>query len=310
MHEVGYWILHYGIVVVFASALIDRSGLPIPSFPVLLVAGALSRSGGPGAPAVIGAAALGVIIADLAWYTAATRLGGRVLGFLCRFTLSSDSCVRQTQDIFARFGAWSLLFAKFVPGLGYISVAMSGITRVRLYIFIAADSVGATLFVSLPVILGRIFHNAIDTVLARLTQLGEFGGAIVASLLLMYVAGRWIERQAFARKLRMARISVDELAGLIESGTPPIIFDVRRSDARLRDGVIPGAVAAHTEDMEKLLDAYPRDVEVVVYCSCPNETSAAIAALHLKRAGFANIRPLLGGIDAWVEAGRPIEIGA
>ena len=55
---------------------------------------------------------------------------------------------------------------------------------------------------------------------------------------------------------------------------------------------------------------YPREAEIVVYCACPNEESAATAAKHLKRAGFKKIRPLLGGIDAWVQAGHSVKLGA
>jgi rhodanese-related sulfurtransferase len=51
----------------------------------------------------------------------------------------------------------------------------------------------------------------------------------------------------------------------------------------------------------------PRDTEVVVYCACPNEVSAAQVARQLRRAGFVHVRPLMGGIDAWIAAGLPIE---
>jgi 3-mercaptopyruvate sulfurtransferase SseA len=46
---------------------------------------------------------------------------------------------------------------------------------------------------------------------------------------------------------------------------------------------------------------------IVIYCDCPNEASAAIAAKHRKREGFGKIRPLLGGFDAWVRAGYPLQ---
>jgi rhodanese-related sulfurtransferase len=106
----------------------------------------------------------------------------------------------------------------------------------------------------------------------------------------------------------MDRISVSELAALIDRGESPVIFDVRTAEARLRDGIIPGSLAAHYSEIATALEAYPREIEVVVYCSCPNEASAATAARHLKRAGFKKIRPLLGGIEAWSQAGRAIEI--
>ncbi len=307
MHQVSSLIQHYGLLVVFVSVLLDLGGAPLPSYPVLLVAGALSLSGGAPVPVVIAVGLAAAIVADLAWYAAGAKLGSRVLSLLCRFTFSPDSCVRQTQNTFARIGPWSLLFAKFVPGLGYVSVALSGITGLGLSSFVMLDAVGDALYVALPVVLGRVFHTAIDSVLSTLIRLGEYGVLIVAALLVLYIAGRWIERQAFVRRLKMDRISVDELAQMIDAGRTPVIFDVRPSAVRLKDGVIPGAVAADPDDIRSLVARYARDVEVVIYCACPNEASAALAALHLKRAGYRKIRPLLGGVDAWTEAGHPLQ---
>jgi rhodanese-related sulfurtransferase len=108
----------------------------------------------------------------------------------------------------------------------------------------------------------------------------------------------------------MDRITVTELAQMIDSGKNPVIFDVRPAEIRLRDGIIPGAHVAHPSDIETALHEFPRDAEIVVYCSCPNEASAALAAQHLRRAGFKTIRPLLGGIEAWEKAGYPIASAA
>ena len=308
MHQVSSLIQHYGLLVVFVSVLLDLGGAPLPSYPVLLVAGALSISGGAPLPAVIAVGVAAAITADLAWYAAGAKLGARVLSLLCRFTFSPDSCVRQTQDTFARIGPWSLVFSKFVPGLGYVSVALSGITGLSLSSFVVLDAIGDALYVSLPVVLGQVFHRAVDSVLSTLVRLGEYGILIVTALLVIYIAGRWIERQAFIRRLKMDRISVDELAGMIDAGQTPVIFDVRPSAARLKDGIIPGAVAANPADIRSLVAQYARDVEVVIYCACPNEASAALAALHLKRAGYRKIRPLLGGVEAWTQAGHALEI--
>jgi rhodanese-related sulfurtransferase len=75
----------------------------------------------------------------------------------------------------------------------------------------------------------------------------------------------------------------------------------------MQDGIIPGAVPAQPEDIDPVVATYSRELEIVVYCACPNEESAGMAANHLKQAGFKKIRPLLGGIDAWVQAGQPLE---
>jgi membrane protein DedA with SNARE-associated domain/rhodanese-related sulfurtransferase len=307
MQEVTQIIEHYGIAVVFLSVLLDKAGLPIPSYPVLLVAGALSVSGGSPALAVLAAAIAGAAIADLLWYGAGVKFGRRALSLVCRVSLSPDSCVRQTETMFSRRGPWSLIYIKFVPGLRYVSVVLSGISRVSLPLFVVLDGVGNALYFAVALLLGWLFHDALDAVMATLVQLGAFGIALVIAGLALYLAIRWIERQNFIRQLKMDRISVDELVALCEDGHKPIIVDVRSAEARIRDGMIPGALASAMSDAPSTFKDLSRDAEIVIYCSCPNEATAAMAALHLKRAGFKRIRPLLGGIEAWKEAGQPIE---
>src|SRR2546426_6492307 len=56
----------------------------------------------------------------------------------------------------------------------------------------------------------------------------------------------------------------------------------------------------------RLGDFFPHR-EVVLYCACPNEASAAYAAKKLLDRGYVRVRPLLGGLDAWVAAGHEVE---
>jgi rhodanese-related sulfurtransferase len=105
----------------------------------------------------------------------------------------------------------------------------------------------------------------------------------------------------------MDRITVDELVSLLGNEQKPILLDVRSRQARAA-GVIPGAISAHPDDMHPTLEHHDRDTEIVVYCACPNEATAALAAKHLKKAGFKKIRPLLGGIDAWAKAGHKLVV--
>ena len=58
---------------------------------------------------------------------------------------------------------------------------------------------------------------------------------------------------------------------------------------------------------EQISDEFPRDRDIIVYCSCPNEVSSARVALQLQRRGFTRVRPLFGGIDAWREQNYPTE---
>lgn len=184
---------------------------------------------------------------------------------------------------------------------------MAGITKMAPPLFLLLDGMGKLLFVSVGIALGLLFKNAVANVLSTLTELGQIGGAVVVAALALYVLGKWWRRRLFIRQLRMDRITVDELRQLIDDGPRLVILDVRPKEVRAQEGIIPHSLAAHPSDTDAALSDYPRDEEIVVYCDCPNEASAAIAARHLKKAGFKKIRPLLGGFEAWVDAGHPLE---
>jgi len=307
MEQIAGLIAQFGLLAVFLTVLLDEGGLPLPSWPLLAAAGAMAFTGSISLPAVIAAAVGGSIVADNLWYWIARLHGRRVLALLCKMSLSPDSCVRQTESVFSRVGPPALLFAKFVPGLGNITVALSGITRLPLRVFLPLEIAGSAIYLTIPILLGWLFHDAVASVLQTLAALGEYGLLLIAAALGGWLALRWRERQAFIRQLRMDRITVSELAALMaQEDTRPVILDVRPAEARAQGGMIPGAIAAHPENMDALAD-HSRDIEIVIYCACPNEASAAMAAHHLRRAGFKHIRPLLGGIDAWAGAGFALQ---
>ena len=307
MDHIVRLIGEFGLLAVFLNVLLDEGGLPLPSYPLLAVAGALAAQGQFSLASVIGAAVSGAFIADNSWYWIARRHGRRMLGVLCKLSLSPDTCVRQTETLFAKVGPAVLLFAKFLPGLGNVAIALSGITRIPPAVFVPFELVGASLYLGLPILLGWLFHDAVTNILDTLARLGAIGLAIVVGALALYLFLRWWERMLFIRQLRMDRITVDELVSLLDNEEKPILLDVRSREARA-GGVIPGAIAAHPGDMHPTLEHHDRDTEIVVYCACPNETTAALAAKHLKKAGFKKIRPLLGGIDAWAKAGHKLVV--
>lgn len=304
-----YLLERYGLLVVFVNLLLTEGGLPLPAYPTLATAGAMMGASAYDAPALLGTAVGASLLADIAWFINGRRNGRRILRALCRLSMSPDSCVRQTESLFARFGVWSLLFAKFFPGMTNITVALAGITRTPPALFLLLDIIGALAFVGVPVSLGWLFRDAIADVLNTLADFGLIGLIAVGGALALYLSVKWWQRKIFIRQLHMDRITVDQLIALIDEGRDPLILDVRPAEVRNQEGIIPGALPAHPADAGVALQGYSRDRDVVVYCSCPNEASAAVACLHLRRAGFHKIRPLLGGTDAWVKAGKPLQMG-
>ena len=299
------WLEHIGVLAVFALVLVEQVGLPLPTYPVLIVAGAWSARGGPSVANIVAAAIAACLLADLAWYASGRRFGSRVLRAMCRLSLEPDSCVADTEQMFARFGTRVLMIAKFIPGLGAVTTAMSGVVNERVTGFLVYDFIGAALWAGSAVALGSIFHDAVDDVFSELAALGRVGGLLILALLLVFLALKFWRRHQFFQQLRMSRITVQELNRLREGGAQLLLVDARPSASRVRDGVIPGAIAFEILVQDEVQSR--RGGEAVVYCACPNEATAARIAHKLISMGFHPVRPLVGGIHAWQDAGFAIE---
>ena len=299
-------ISEYGLLFVFFNILAQQLGAPLPAYPVLMVTGALAARGQLNLAALLGTAVAACLLADTVWFLIGGWMGRRVLRLLCRISLSPDGCVRQTESIYTRFGAPSLMVAKFVPGFATVATAMAGAMRIRRRAFLMFDAAGATLWAGIGLALGWLFASAIEEIVNTLAELGKWGLMLLAVATALYVTWKWWQRHRFNVQLRMARVSVDALAELLDRGEHPMIVDVRSATAR-EDGRIPGAIMALGDALAPELLAHPKDAMVVVYCACPNDASAVLAARKLLERGFRNVRPLAGGIDAWVAAGRALE---
>ncbi|HZV62015.1 MAG TPA: DedA family protein/thiosulfate sulfurtransferase GlpE [Methylophilaceae bacterium] len=295
----------FGLLIVFLNVLLEQGGLPIPAYPLLMVTGALLHQSTFTFGSLLAAAVSAALIADLCWYYAGRFYGRRVLGKLCRISLSPDSCVRQTESIYLRIGPPALLFCKFIPGFASISSALAGSTGTRLIQFIIFDGLGAALWAGSAIGLGMLFSDTIDELLLTLAEMGRWGGLFIGAALLIFIGRKWWERKRFLQEFRMARISVGELNDLLQSGQSPVIIDTRSANA-VEDGWIPGARFVSLDKVDQLEDEN-MDKPVILYCSCPNEITAAQVAKVLMQSGYTNVRPLQGGIDAWIQAGFPVE---
>jgi membrane protein DedA with SNARE-associated domain/rhodanese-related sulfurtransferase len=298
----------FGLSLVFLNVLLEQLGLPVPAVPTLVVAGALAANGRLPGSGLYALAVAACVIADSAWYVAGRFYGGRVMSLLCRISLSPDSCVSQTQNAFERWGARALVFAKFVPGLALIAPPLAGATRMHPARFIGFSALGSTLWVGTALLVGVLLRSQIEQLLPQAAHIGGAAAAVLLVVLACYIAYRWWERRRFLAALDMARISVEELRGRMQGDPAPVIVDVRSTTAQtLELRRIPGALHLQVQDVARHLGELPRDREIILYCTCPNEASAAKAARLLMNNGFSQVRPLKGGLEAWIEAGYTVE---
>lgn len=299
-------IEQYGLPFVFGNVLIEQLGAPIPAYPTLVMTGALLERSAYSAPMLVFTGVVAALIADYFWYLAGRKFGGRVLARLCKISLSPDSCVRQTESVYVRYGPASLLVAKFIPGFASVASALAGAIGTGPAKFVLFDTLGALLWVGSAVFLGSLFSSAVTDLLDVLAELGKWGILLIALAFAVYLGKKWWQRHTFLKDLRMARITVDELDLLLKSGNPPTIIDVRSTRAQ-ESGRIPGAMVLTDDDLSALVVNSDTNSEVIIYCACPNEASAAKVAKKLMQRGYTKVRPLTGGIDAWVAAGYKVD---
>jgi membrane protein DedA with SNARE-associated domain/rhodanese-related sulfurtransferase len=301
MNEVIRILSRHGAPIVFGAVLIEQLGLPLPSIPWLLAAGALSATGQSNFAIAVLMAVLACLVADGVWFYLGRARGAKVLGLLCRISLEPDSCVRRTQNLFTKYGWRGIVVAKFVPGLSTVAPPLAGMSGMNAAQFFAVDALGSLLYGGTFVVLGYLFSNQLQQIGSAIASIGSSALCLAIAAALAYIGYKYWQRKRLLDELRVARITVNELRHMMENGNQLVILDLRSNVEVASEAGIAGAIHLTLDDVKAGHFKIPKDSEVVVYCSCPNEVTAARVALMLRRHGFDRVRPLLGGIDAWHE---------
>jgi membrane protein DedA with SNARE-associated domain len=268
MHRTVEFLLHHGYTLLLAWVFAEQIGLPLPSMPLLLAAGALAGTAHLSFFASLLYAVLAAVAADSIWYYLGRRKGIRVLQLLCKISLEPDSCVRRTEGVFAKQGARSLLLAKFLPGLGTVAPPLAGVFHMRARRFLLYDVLGTVLWAGSFLGLGYAFSGEIERVAERLENLGGGLLVLVLAAFAAYIAYKYFARQSFLRELRIARITPDELKQKIDAGEELVIIDLRHSmDFEAEPETIPGAFRMDAKELEEKSDLLPRDREVILFCT-------------------------------------------
>ena len=112
----------------------------------------------------------------------------------------------------------------------------------------------------------------------------------------------------------LERLTAAEAYDAVRTGA--LLVDTRTSEQRARQGDLPGAVVIDRTVFEWRLD--PRspwripevagpDQQVVVVCR--QGFSSSLAAASLQRLGLHRATDVIGGVEAWLDAGLPTHEG-
>ncbi len=301
------FFLKYGYWILFLWVLIEQLGAPIPSVPILLTAGTLTATHKLSLSLVLLAVVLGSLISDSLWYLMGKKYGGVVVKLICRLSMESNTCVRKTEAYFSKRGAGALIVAKFIPGLSSVAAPIAGQTGMEYRLFAVYDTAGILLWALAFTLSGRFFGDFLKHHPNAFDWVARFGFLLFALLLLAFFIYRFFRQRAFIREIRLARVDPRELKEMMDHDQPVYIVDLRHPLDYLPDPrTLPGAILLSPDKLVQHCSEIPRDRDVVLFCTCPSEATAAKMALTIRRMGVYRVRPLLGGFDEWKRLGYPL----
>ena len=301
-------LLLYGYVLLFAWVLVEQLGIPLPAAPVLLAAGALSAQHEFNFFLALLAGLAASLAADSSWFLIGRRYGHRVLRILCKLSLEPTICVRRTQNSFGRRRAITVMIAKFVPGLATLAPPVAGQNGMAFGSFLFFDAIGATAWLCALMAAGRFFGDLIQRNPSLMDWVGRFSGALLVLGVLGFLVGRVVRRRMVIKKLVAARLEPEELKRQLDEGEQVFIMDLRHPLELVPEPfTLPGARHFAPESLATRHQEIPRDRDIVLFCSCPSEATAAKTAMTLHKLGIQRVRPLRGGYDEWKRLGYPLD---
>ena len=304
------FFLHFAYVILFLWVMGEQLGVPVPSLPLLLAAGTLTATHKLSLPLVLFAVVAGCFVSDTLWYMLGKRFGGTMVKLVCRLSFERSTCVRKTEDYFTKYGEQALLVAKFVPGLGTVAAPIAGpdgheVSRIPGLRSGRAPCSGRR----------RSPWSGVSLAMFCASILGRFPGWNIsrARCSCSPSSACWAigcgSSRPFCKQVRTSRLDPVELKRMLDGGQSPYIVDLRHPLDYLPDPrVLPGAIRLSPETLMQRSGEIPRDRDVILYCTCPSEATAAKMAMKLRQNGIYRVRPLLGGFDQWKKLG--LSVGA
>jgi membrane protein DedA with SNARE-associated domain/rhodanese-related sulfurtransferase len=297
MNETIDFLTQHGSAVLAAAVFAEQIGLPLPAMPFLIAAGALVGAGQMTLGMAVALAVLAAMAGDQVWFELGRRRGRLVLNWLCRISLEPTSCVRRTEDFFARHGVRSLLIAKFVPGYSTIAPPLAGIVGLSVPQYLLFNGLGTLLWVGTGLAVGLAFSDQLEQALSMSAQIGPTVGLTVFVAAMGYVVYKAVHR--YQEDQRVSRITVRQLMDKLAAGEDPVIVDLRALGARQEAAGISDAIALTLDELVARQHELPRDRDVILYCACPRDASSVEGVKRLRNVGFTRVWPLAGGLDAW-----------
>jgi membrane protein DedA with SNARE-associated domain/rhodanese-related sulfurtransferase len=287
--------------LVFINVFLQQLGFPVPAVPTMMIAASQTTTMMILSQMLL-AAVMASLLADWIWYQAGRKFGYRVLSLLCKLSINPSSCVNQTEARFTKWGVWSLVFGKFIPGFSTVAPPVAGALGMPRSSFFIASAIGAGLWASLAMFVGYVFQAQIDGVLAWMSRNGIHLALMIIGAIGIVISWKFWQKFRFERVATMHHVEVDEMLIAMESTKPPHLLDLRSQSLVDETGRIPNAHVTEYDAITNSLSGVDKNYPIVTICACPQDAGAVQVASSLQALGYINAYPLRGGFDAWKAA--------
>ncbi len=192
-------VAHWGYTAVFVLVILGNAGLPVPEETVLLLAGYLVWRGELQLPMVLAVGFASAVLGDNIGYWLGRRFGKGALKRHAHWILGHPERLETMQRFVARRGATAVFVARFAPGLRFTAGPLAGALGLGVWPFMAANVLGAALYVPITVGLGWAIGYGLGDYVERLRRVvGNvenivlLAAVVAAGALIAWRAARWL----------------------------------------------------------------------------------------------------------------------
>ena len=263
-------IAQHGYLVIFAVALGEAMGLPLPASVALIAGGAAVASGVLRAPIVFLLAITALLLGDSITYLLGRYTGWALLGFLCKVSVNPETCILRSTEMFYKRGKTTLLIAKFIPGINTMAAPLAGSMRMPLREVPMARPYGSVAlrlgFWRLGVPVPRFSCG--DSARSRHRRACGGGRCVTSSGGLCRLSPRVYRKGRIYRVV--PRVQVEELALKLDSEEAEkiMLVDVRSHGYYDRGAArIQGSIRIEPNNLTEEIKTLPKDKDIYLYCT-------------------------------------------
>jgi membrane protein DedA with SNARE-associated domain len=198
MPDPGELTAHWGYLAVFLIVVLGNMGLPIPEEAVLVLAGYMVWTGQLRLVLVLAVGIVSAIVGDNMGYWLGHRWGRGPVERHAWWVLGTPGRLDAMRTFVRRHGPMAVLVARFIPGLRFAAGPLAGALGLRFAHFLAANVIGAALYVPLAVAAGYAIGMGLGDYVERfrglvgeIERLALIAGILGAAVLLLWRGIRW-----------------------------------------------------------------------------------------------------------------------